>query len=104
MKAPEGAELMCRANNYRFTENSHLVDRGVISYYAAKALPQSITVKEWLRSIDSLSTSDIQEGRLKQIYQPALRIIGNDATKLPGIRIIDKRKIHIIRSRAKPQL
>jgi hypothetical protein len=91
MKAPEGAELMCRAHNYRFNENGNLVDRGVISYYAAKALPKSTTVKGWLRLIDNLCTSEVKEGHLKQMYQPSLKIIGNPATNLPGLPLIEKR-------------
>jgi hypothetical protein len=91
MKAQEGAELMCRAHNYRFNENGTLINRGVISYYAARTLPKSTTVKDWLGLIDSLSTSDVKEGRLKQMYQPSLKIIGNPATNLPGIPLIEKR-------------
>jgi hypothetical protein len=90
MKAPQGGELLCKAHNYRFNENNRLVDRGVVTYYAAQALPRSTAVKDWLELIDRLSTSDIKRKRLKPMYQPVLEILGNSATKLPGVSVTDK--------------
>lgn len=84
MKAPEGAELFCRAHNYRFNESGRTVERGVISYYAARALPRSATMQDWLEMIKTLSASDVEKGVLKRVYQPMLEILGDSATRLAG--------------------
>jgi len=84
MKAQPGAELSCRAHNYRFDHNGTKRERGVISYYAAKALPGVTTAESWLELISELSGSDLRGGRLKPSYQPSLQILGDQAAILPG--------------------
>jgi hypothetical protein len=84
MKALAGAELFCRAHNYRFNVNGQTVDRGVISYYASQALPRSVRVQDWLEIINTLSESDVGNGQLKELYRPLLEISGDSTTKLAG--------------------
>ena len=44
MKAEPGAELACRARNYRFEPQGLPQERGVISYYAVQTLAQATTL------------------------------------------------------------
>jgi hypothetical protein len=84
MKAQPGAELSCRAQNYRFDHNGVQLERGIITYYAAQTLPKTTTVESWLRLINESSASDLNQGRLKPIYKPSLQILGDQAIMLPG--------------------
>jgi hypothetical protein len=84
MKAQPGAELSCRAHNYRFDHNGTKLERGVISYYAAKTLPRITTAESWLELISELSSSDLRRGSLKPSYQPSLQILGNQEAIVPG--------------------
>jgi hypothetical protein len=84
MKAQPGAELSCRASNYRFDHNGAKRERGVVSYYAANTLPRVTTAESWLGLISELSSSDLSRGRLKPSYRPSLQILGNQAAIVPG--------------------
>jgi hypothetical protein len=84
LKAQPGAELSCRAQNYRFDHNGVQLERGIITYYAAQMLPKTTTVESWLRLINESSASDLNQGRLKSIYKPSLQILGDQAIMLPG--------------------
>jgi len=84
MKAQPGAELSCRASNYRFDHNGAKRERGVVSYYATNALPRVTTAESWLGLISELSSSDLSRGRLKPSYRPSLQILGNQAAIVPG--------------------
>jgi hypothetical protein len=89
MKAQPGAELSCRAHNYRFDHNGTKLERGVISYYAARALPMVTTAESWLELISELSSSDLRGGRLKPSHQPSLQILGNQEAIVPGKSVSD---------------
>jgi hypothetical protein len=84
MRAQPGAELSCRAYNYRFDHNGTKRERGVISYYAAQTLPRITTAESWSGLISELSSSDLRRGRLKQSYQPSLQVLGDQAALVPG--------------------
>jgi hypothetical protein len=84
MKAEPGAELTCRARNYRFEHHGSHQERGVISYYATQTLAQATTLASWIELVEALSGADLQQGRLPWFYQPVLQLLGHAATKLPG--------------------
>ena len=84
MKAAPGAELACRARNYRFESHGSAEERGVISYYAVHTLAQATTLAAWLQRIEALSSVDVQGGRLPWFYQPTLQLLGHTASRLPG--------------------
>lgn len=84
MKAEPGAELACRARNYRFDYQDNHQERGVISYYAAQTLAQATTIAAWLQRIEAMVSADLHQGRLPPFYQPSLQILGHAATELPG--------------------
>jgi hypothetical protein len=84
MKAEPGAELACRARNYRFEHQGHSQERGVISYYAGQTLAQATTFAAWLQRIEALSSVDLQEERLSWFYQPSLQLLGPAMARLPG--------------------
>jgi hypothetical protein len=84
MKSQPGAELACRAHNYRFDHNGVKLERGVITYYAAQTLPKATTAESWLRLINESSDSDISQGRLKPVYRPLLQILGDQTITAPG--------------------
>ena len=84
MKAEPGAELACRARNYRFEHHGSPQERGVISYYAVQTLAQATTFAAWLQRIEALSSADLQGGSLPWFYPPSLHLLGQAATRLPG--------------------
>jgi hypothetical protein len=84
MKSQPGAELSCRAHNYRFDHNGVQLERGVVSYYAAQTLPKATTVESWLGLINESSNSDLRQGRLKPVYRPLLQILGDQTIITPG--------------------
>ena len=84
MRAPLGAELTCRARNYRFEQQGSPQERGVISYYATQSLPQATTVASWLERIEALAQADLQQERLPWFYQPSLQILGQASIRLAG--------------------
>ena len=85
MKAEPGAELACRARNYRFEHHGSSQERGVITYYAGQTLAQATTFAAWLQHIEVLSSAALQAGRLPSaFYQPSLQILGDAAARLPG--------------------
>jgi hypothetical protein len=84
MKAEPGAELACRARNYRFAHQGSVQERGVISYYAVQTLAHATTSAAWLQRIEALASADLQEGRLPWFYQPSLQLVGHAAARLPG--------------------
>ena len=84
MKAEPGAELACRARNYRFEHQGLPQERGVISYYAVQTLAHATTMAAWLQRIEALSRADLYGGRLPWFYQPSLQLLGLATTTLPG--------------------
>jgi hypothetical protein len=92
MKSQPGAELSCRALNYRFDHNGVKLDRGVISYYAAQTLPKATSVESWLRLINESSDTDLRQGLLKPVYRPLLQILGDQTIAAPGKPVSDDLK------------
>jgi hypothetical protein len=84
MQAPPGAELMCRARNYVFGWGRGMQERGVISYYAARALPEASAFEDWLAGISGLIEADAHSGRLPKTYRPSLQVLGDATTPVIG--------------------
>ena len=84
-KPQPGAELACLALSHEFEDDGVHVERGVISYYAARTLPLASTVASWVQLIDAAAGADLARGRIKFFHQPSLRIIGDAALRLPGV-------------------
>jgi hypothetical protein len=83
-QARPGVELACKALNYDFNDGGRKRPRGVISYYAAGALPGVATVGEWLRAMNALAEADLKAGVIKALYQPNLQAVGNAERRLAG--------------------
>jgi hypothetical protein len=66
--APAGAELTCRALNYTFDG----VERGVLSYYAARTLPAAPGLAEWAAAINAQAEADVSAGRLPFRHRPTV--------------------------------
>ena len=88
MRAEPGAELACRAQSYRFPHPGGLRERGVISYYATRALPPATTLAAWLRRIQADVRADLQSGRLPRFYAPSLQILGEPGMPFPGEPVV----------------
>lgn len=80
MKADPGAELACRARNLLVGS----VQRGVISYYASRSLPDAPTVGLWLEMIEADVADDRAADRLSAFHEPALQLVGDPATPVPA--------------------
>jgi hypothetical protein len=64
-------------------------ERGVISYYAAHALPEAHAFEDWLAGIAGLSEADAHSGRLPKTYRPSLQVLGDAATSVIGTPTTD---------------
>jgi hypothetical protein len=84
MQAPAGSQLTCMARNYVFGWGRGMQERGVISYYAARALPEAHTFADWLAGIATLAETDAHSGRLPKTHRPALQLLGDAASPLIG--------------------
>ena len=84
LKAPAGEELACIAHNYVFGWGRGMQERGVISYYAARALPQVSDFGAWLTTITELVEMDAHSGRLPKTHRPVLQVLGDPTCSLPG--------------------
>jgi hypothetical protein len=84
MQALPGAELTCRARNYVFGWGRGMQERGVISYYAARAMPEAHTFEDWLAGMVGLIEADAHSGRLPKTYRSALQVLGDAATSVIG--------------------
>jgi hypothetical protein len=87
MQALPGAELTCRAGNYVFGWGRGMQERGVVSYYAARAMPEAHTFEAWLAGIAGLIEADARSGRLPRTHRPALQVLGDTATPLIGVPV-----------------
>ena len=87
MQALPGAELTCRARNYVFGWGRGMQERGVISYYAARAMPEAHAFEDWLAGIAELIEADAHSGRLPKTYRPSLQVLGDTATPLIGVPV-----------------
>jgi len=85
MRALPGAELTCRARNYVFGWGRGMQERGVISYYAARAMPEAQTFEDWLAGIAGLIEADARSGRLPKTHRPALQVLGAAAAPVIGV-------------------
>jgi hypothetical protein len=84
MQALPGAELTCRARNYVFGWGRGMQERGVISYYAARALPEVHAFEDWLAGIAGLIEADAHSGRLPRTHRPLLQVLGDAASSIIG--------------------
>ena len=84
MRAPTGKGLACRAWEHSFKQEGRVVKRGVLSYFAARALPAVVTTAGWLRSISELVEADVRAGSLPFERRPALQVLGHGRFHLPG--------------------
>lgn len=82
MQALPGAELACRAHNLPPTHPA--APRGIISYYAALALAEAVTMGDWLAGIEALMQQDAQTNQLPPFYHPRLTVLGDAGRRLPG--------------------
>jgi hypothetical protein len=83
MQAQSGAELACRAHNYRLPPGASQL-RGILSYYAAAALPAAQTMGDWLTRIEAQVQADVDRGDLPVFYRPQLQLLGDTGHQLPG--------------------
>ncbi len=60
-------------------------EQGVLSYYAARALPEVETVGDWLAAITELAGGDARSGRLPKTHRPQLQLLGDGAAGWPVI-------------------
>ena len=75
-------ELACRAHN--LPAEHPAAPRGVLSYYAALALPAARTLAGWLDNFSTLIRQDVDAGRLPRFYQPDLHLLGDGSQPVPG--------------------
>ena len=59
------------------------VRRGVISYYAGRALATAHDLPMWQRHITALSQKDLQDRVITPFYQPGLQLWGKADFQLP---------------------
>ncbi|MEZ4737062.1 MAG: hypothetical protein R3E79_59040 [Caldilineaceae bacterium] len=84
-KAEADAELACRAYTKEFAEGDSVVQRGVISHYAAATFAGAHSLSHWLDRIEAMSRADLERGVITAFYQPTLQVIGDAHLPLPGI-------------------
>jgi hypothetical protein len=77
MKADPGAELTCRARNFKVGDR----DRGVLSFYAVQSLPSADTMDSWLSLTQDAIAEGGGKGLLKQFETPSLQLLGH---RVPG--------------------
>jgi hypothetical protein len=80
--SPRGQELKCVASMHALPMHGKKVPRGVMSYYAARALPQATSVQDWLQRMTALMQADARQGVLPRC--PAMTITGRGSASLPG--------------------
>lgn len=83
-KAPPGGELACRALNHEFDDEGVTRERGVISYYATRALPHATSVASWVGLMDAAANDDLRRGRITTFHLPSLQIVGDAEVRIPG--------------------
>ncbi len=59
-------------------------ERGVISYYAARTLPEVATFADWANAIALAVAADARSGRLPRTHRPLLQVLGDGSQPLPG--------------------
>lgn len=82
--AKPGRELLCRAQNAKFTIDGKETERGVMSYYATLALEEADTVEDWVRRADRLCHADVERQKLSKMLRLSLRAAGEETQYLPG--------------------
>jgi hypothetical protein len=73
----------CTAYSLPFLINGVKVERGVISYYAARCLAQATTVADWLAKIKAMFHADV-ERRLIRPEALSLTVTGSGQQRLAG--------------------
>jgi hypothetical protein len=76
-----GQSPACIANIHNFGREG---TRGVISYYAARALEQATTMADWLRLTVALCDADVERGVLPERYRLELTVAGDGDRLLAG--------------------
>lgn len=73
-------QALCRAYDHEFSVDGIPTIRGIVSYYAAKTLPDVKTVGEWIGAIHRAAAADT----LPPLKDPALQLLGDPSAQLPG--------------------
>lgn len=77
-RAAPGLELSCRAQSHRFREGPAAgEERGVLSYYAFRALRGATTMETWSRQFHVLCQSDVVIGRLPETMACSVIVAGD---------------------------
>lgn len=76
-------KLECKAHNAVFEIRGEPVERGVVSYYAARALPGAGSTADWVRRMTEDFRRDAEAGRIAADVRLKLRIAGNPSLGLP---------------------
>jgi hypothetical protein len=77
MRADPGAELACKAMNFKVGDT----DRGILSFYAVQSLPAADTMESWLSLTEAAIAEGGRKGLLKQFETPSLQLLGH---RVPG--------------------
>ena len=74
--------------NHSFADEEGVArERGVVSWYALRALAQATTMDDWLERALQACQADVDAGRLTASAQPALQLVGDPAQPLPGVSL-----------------
>lgn len=76
LRAAPGGELTCRAQNHMFIDAGVAQDRGLVSYYALRALAEATTMESWLSRTTSLCKADVDAGRISSSLAVSLTVTG----------------------------
>jgi hypothetical protein len=74
---------MCRASSFNVRAEGNR-SRGVVSYYATRALARADRLDAWLQQMAALVESDLRDGTLTKLKAPTLQILGDARALAPG--------------------
>ena len=80
------AKLACKARNAEFSVGDANVERGVVSYYAARTIADAGTVQEWVARMNEAIRRDREAEKLGAGLWVQMRVTGNATLQLPGER------------------
>jgi hypothetical protein len=84
MAPTPGNDLKCIAANHTFIIDGSYVRRGVISYYAARALESAASAADWMQRAQALCDEDVARGVLPKAKRIAFALAGKSNGLLPG--------------------
>jgi hypothetical protein len=84
LRAPTGSELSCRTQSRKFTDAGVTKDRGLVSYYALRALAEATTMESWLTRTMSMCKADVDAGRLPATLAVSLAVTGDSGWMILG--------------------